>query len=39
MAGVVQLGDIIQITRLVRELYQFGWSDDLNAGEKNRDPV
>ncbi|KAJ9608441.1 hypothetical protein H2200_007429 [Cladophialophora chaetospira] len=31
MAGFIQLGDIIQVSKAVWELYQLGWSDDLNA--------
>ncbi|KIW62548.1 hypothetical protein PV04_10715 [Phialophora macrospora] len=31
MAGFLQLGDIIQVSRAAWELYRFGWSDDLNA--------
>jgi hypothetical protein len=33
MAGFLQLGDIIQVSKAAWELYHFGWSDDLNAGE------
>ncbi|EXJ54527.1 hypothetical protein A1O7_09867 [Cladophialophora yegresii CBS 114405] len=31
MAGLFQLGDIIQISRAAWELYKFGWDDNLNA--------
>ena len=33
MAGLIQLGDVIQLGRLAWDVYEMGWKDDMRACE------
>lgn len=33
MAGPIQLGDVINFSKLAWDVYKFGWDNDFNASE------
>lgn len=33
MAGPLQVGDIVNISKLAWDVYKFGWDKDFNAGK------